>query len=622
MANQYTGEAYMGVEPVKTDFGAIGMNAFNIDAAMKAQELETAKYYTKIAADKRKQLDADLKEFDKLATEAKNLSPQAFDSQSLSILVAHTQNEIADMRRELADPNITTIRKSEIMTKVGDMKNKAASYTNQMKSFQEFLGTLSKVGKGGYDDIMNAPLIADINSAIIGAGREGVKDLGNGVFSMGKGIDFTYRDGMLVYSIKDRNGNSIAEGSPAELQAKLGSLMKPYVDLDSMMDSSGKLIGNSIIKGFKRNPDGTIINTETTNHRDIANKAARIWDERYGKTFDTDPYMQKGVIAGRWSTPEEARQAFVNAVLSSSDNVIKQSLQKDPIYGGGGGIGNKNNDPRPGLLTIQGAMNGQEEYIQKLVGVKLPMYVNDNGVNRQGQLAGIRSGEDAITLDFLGTTGKKGDKNFSEPFSITFEKTPEGQQQVASILGQIWNSYAQTKEKLYDTDYENFNFNQPAGYRTQMLDENGQPMLDENKNPIYLPGAKDISNELIGIIDNIDTYNQLGDKNRLQNDVKSIFDKYNILGLLKAEAGITTGWFGGKTLTLRDKETGDELLSFDINSKPALIKNIQENMPIIIDLIQQGSAKRRKNNPRFYSPGNQQTQNRGSVMDIIRKPNL
>nr|DAQ05522.1 MAG TPA: hypothetical protein [Crassvirales sp.] len=620
MANQYTGEAYMGVELVKTDFGAIGMNAFNIDAAMKAQELETAKYYTKIAADKRKQLDADLKEFDKLATEAKNLSPQAFDSQSLSILVAHTQNEIADMRRELADPNITTIRKSEIMTKVGDMKNKAASYTNQMKSFQEFLGTLSKVGKGGYDDIMNAPLIADINSAIIGAGREGVKDLGNGVFSMGKGIDFTYRDGMLVYSIKDRNGNSIAEGSPAELQAKLGSLMKPYVDLDSMMDSSGKLIGNSIIKGFKRNPDGTIINTETTNHRDIANKAARIWDERYGKTFDTDPYMQKGVIAGRWSTPEEARQAFVDAVLASSDSVIKQSLQSDPAYGGSGS--RANNNPDPGLTAIQGALNGQEEYIQKFVGAKLPMYVNDNGVNRQAQLAGVRSGEDAVTLDFLGMTGKKNDKTYSEPFSITFEKTAEGQQQAAGILGQIWNSYAQTKEKLHDVDYENFNFNQPAGYRTQMIDENGQPMFDENRNPVYLPGARDISNELTGIVNNIENYNQPGSKITLQNDVKGIFDKYNILGLLKAEAGMTTGWFGGKTLTLRDKETGDELLSFDMSSKPSIIKSIQENMPIIIDLIQQGSAKRRKNNPRFYSPGNQQTQNRGSVMDMIRKPNL
>lgn len=610
----------MGVEPVKTDFGAIGMNAFNIDAAMKAQDLETAKYYTKVAADKRKQLDADLKEFDKLATGALDLSPQAFDSQSLSILVAHTQNEIADMRRELADPNITTIRKSELMTKVGDMKNKAASYTNQMKSFQEFLGTLSKVGKGGYDDIMNVPLIADINSAIMGAGREGVKDVGNGVYSMGKGIDFAYRNGMLVFSIKDRNGNSIAEGSPSELQAKLGSKLKPYVDLNGMMDSVGKLVGNSIVKGFTRNPDGTITNTETTNRRDIANRAARLFDERYANSFDTDPYMQKGVYAGRWSTPEEARQAFVDAVLASSDSVIKQSLQSDPAYGGSGS--RANNNPDPGLTAIQGALNGQEEYIQKFVGAKLPMYVNDNGVNRQAQLAGVRSGEDAVTLDFLGMTGKKNDKTYSEPFSITFEKTAEGQQQAAGILGQIWNSYAQTKEKLHDVDYENFNFNQPAGYRTQMIDENGQPMFDENRNPVYLPGARDISNELTGIVNNIENYNQPGSKITLQNDVKGIFDKYNILGLLKAEADMTTGWFGGKTLTLRDKETGDELLSFDMSSKPSIIKSIQENMPIIIDLIQQGSAKRRRNNPKFYSPGNKQTQSGGSVMDNIRKMNL
>lgn len=610
----------MGVEPVKTDFGAIGMNAFNIDAAMKAQDLETAKYYTKVAADKRKQLDADLKEFDKLATGALDLSPQAFDSQSLSILVAHTQNEIADMRRELADPNITTIRKSELMTKVGDMKNKAASYTNQMKSFQEFLGTLSKVGKGGYDDIMNVPLIADINSAIMGAGREGVKDVGNGVYSMGKGIDFAYRNGMLVFSIKDRNGNSIAEGSPSELQAKLGSKLKPYVDLNGMMDSVGKLVGNSIVKGFTRNPDGTITNTETTNRRGIANRAARLFDERYANSFDTDPYMQKGVYAGRWSTPEEARQAFVDAVLASSDSVIKQSLQSDPAYGGSGS--RANNNPDPGLTAIQGALNGQEEYIQKFVGAKLPMYVNDNGVNRQAQLAGVRSGEDAVTLDFLGMTGKKNDKTYSEPFSITFEKTAEGQQQAAGILGQIWNSYAQTKEKLHDVDYENFNFNQPAGYRTQMIDENGQPMFDENRNPVYLPGARDISNELTGIVNNIENYNQPGSKITLQNDVKGIFDKYNILGLLKAEAGMTTGWFGGKTLTLRDKETGDELLSFDMSSKPSIIKSIQENMPIIIDLIQQGSAKRRRNNPKFYSPGNKQTQSGGSVMDNIRKMNL
>ena len=47
MANQYTGEAYMGVKPVEADFGQVGMNALNIDMSLRAAGLEQEKLYAK-----------------------------------------------------------------------------------------------------------------------------------------------------------------------------------------------------------------------------------------------------------------------------------------------------------------------------------------------------------------------------------------------------------------------------------------------------------------------------------------------------------------------------------------------------------------------------------------------
>ena len=110
MANQYTGEAYMGVKPIEADFGQTAMNSLNMGMQLKAMELEQERLYAKQAKEAQDELQANLKEFDKLATGALDLQPQAFDRDSIAILMEHTQNEIADMRRELANPLITPTR--------------------------------------------------------------------------------------------------------------------------------------------------------------------------------------------------------------------------------------------------------------------------------------------------------------------------------------------------------------------------------------------------------------------------------------------------------------------------------------------------------------------------------
>ena len=293
MANQYTGEAYMGVKPVEADFGQVGMNALNIDMALRAASLEQEKLYAKQAKEAQQKLEANLKDFDKLATGALDLKPQAFDRDSIAILMEHTQNEIADMRRELANPLITPTRKSEIMVKIGDMKNKAASYTNQMKSFQTFLEGLSKTGKGGIDDVMNVGLIGALNEAILLAGKEGAKSKGNGIYSLGGMIDMYYANGMLNFTMYDKNGEALATGSPAELQAKLSGRLKPFVDLDGLMDNSIKQIGDSVVRSFQRTPDGNILNIESTNLNNIKQRAGDYWEATFRNNYETNPYMSK-----------------------------------------------------------------------------------------------------------------------------------------------------------------------------------------------------------------------------------------------------------------------------------------------------------------------------------------
>ena len=57
----------MGVKPVEADFGQVGMNALNIDMALRAAGLEQEKMYAKQAREAQQKLEADLKDFDKLA---------------------------------------------------------------------------------------------------------------------------------------------------------------------------------------------------------------------------------------------------------------------------------------------------------------------------------------------------------------------------------------------------------------------------------------------------------------------------------------------------------------------------------------------------------------------------
>lgn len=390
----------MGVKPVEADFGQVGMNALNIDMLLRAAGLEQEKLYAKQAREAQQKLEADLKDFDKLATEALNLQPQAFDQQGVAILMEHTQQEIADMRRELANPLITPTRKSEIMVKIGDMKNKAASYTNQMKSFQTFLEGLSKTGKGGIDDVMNVGLIGALNEAVLLAGKEGIKDKGNGIYSMGGMIDMYYANGMLNYTMYDKNGEALATGSPAELQAKLSGKLKPFVDLDGLMNNSIKQIGDSVVRSFQRTPDGNILNIESTNLNNIKQRAGDYWEATFRNNYETNPYMQKGDTVGLWDTPEQAKAYFVDRVAMAADQNVKQSLQRDPNYVSYS-ESRKMENVDVALDYIQRALNGEKDAIQRFVGTKSISYVNKDGENVKAQLEGISSAGDVTTLHFV-----------------------------------------------------------------------------------------------------------------------------------------------------------------------------------------------------------------------------
>lgn len=500
MANQYTGEAYMGVKPVEADFGQVGMNALNIDMALRAAGLEQEKLYAKQAREAQQKLEADLKDFDKLATEALNLQPQAFDQQGVAILMEHTQQEIADMRRELANPLITPTRKSEIMVKIGDMKNKAASYTNQMKSFQTFLEGLSKTGKGGIDDVMNVGLIGTLNEAVLLAGKEGTKDKGNGIYSMGGMIDMYYANGMLNYTMYDKNGEALATGSPAELQAKLSGKLKPFVDLDGLMNNSIKQIGDSVVRSFQRTPDGNILNIESTNLNNIKQRAGDYWEATFRNNYETNPYMQKGATIGLWDTPEQAKAYFVDRVAMAADQNVKQSLQRDPNYVSYS-ESRKMENVDVALDYIQRALNGEKDAIQRFVGTKSISYVNKDGENVKAQLEGISSAGDVTTLHFV-SEGKKrqgqASSKFDQGFDISFKMDdPESVKQATLYLKDYWNGGAQSGEKLLDSDILNgFNFNVSPRVIGKRVNESGDIENDPVISP-YIERIRSISNDII-----------------------------------------------------------------------------------------------------------------------------
>ena len=592
MANQYTGEAYMGVKPVEADFGQVGMNALNIDMALRAAGLEQEKLYAKQAKEAQQKLEADLKDFDKLATEALNLQPQAFDQQGVAILMEHTQQEIADMRRELANPLITPTRKSEIMVKIGDMKNKAASYTNQMKSFQTFLEGLSKTGKGGIDDVMNVGLIGALNEAVLLAGKEGIKDKGNGIYSMGGMIDMYYANGMLNYTMYDKNGEALATGSPAELQAKLSGKLKPFVDLDGLMNNSIKQIGDSVVRSFQRTPDGNILNIESTNLNNIKQRAGDYWEATFRNNYETNPYMQKGATVGLWDTPEEAKAYFIDRVAMAADQNVKQSLQKDPNYVSYS-ESRKMENVDVALDYIQRALNGEKDAIQRFVGTKSISYVNKDGENVKAQLEGISSAGDVTTLHFV-SEGKKrqgqASSKFDQGFDISFKMDdPESVKQATLYLKDYWNGGAQSGEKLLDSDILNgFNFNVSPRVIGKRVNESGDIENDPVISP-YIERIRSISNDIIEG-KNKGTSTKESIRETLQEMINS--------GALQGNVRTDDLFFWrGQDLVLEDRE-GNEVFAIRYNDPEKFAGKIINELGKITSMATSTGGPR-VNNPQF-----------------------
>ncbi len=596
----------MGVKPVEADFGQVGMNALNIDMLLRAAGLEQEKLYAKQAKEAQQKLEADLKDFDKLATESLNLQPQAFDQQGVAILMEHTQQEIADMRRELANPLITPTRKSEIMVKIGDMKNKAASYTNQMKSFQTFLEGLSKTGKGGIDDVMNVGLIGTLNEAVLLAGKEGIKDKGNGIYSMGGMIDMYYANGMLNYTMYDKNGEALATGSPAELQAKLSGKLKPFVDLDGLMNNSIKQIGDSVVRSFQRTPDGNILNIESTNLNNIKQRAGDYWESTFRNNYETNPYMQKGATIGLWNTPEQAKAYFVDRVAMAADQNVKQSLQRDPNYVSYS-ESRKMENVDVALDYIQRALNGEKDAIQRFVGTKSISYVNKDGENVKAQLEGISSAGDVTTLHFV-SEGKKrqgqASSKFDQGFDISFKMDdPESVKQATLYLKDYWNGGAQSGEKLLDSDILNgFNFNVSPRVIGKRVNESGDIENDPVISP-YIERIRSISNDIIEG-KNKGTSTKESIRETLQEMINS--------GALQGNVRTDDLFFWrGQDLVLEDRE-GNEVFAIRYNDPEKFAGKIINELGKITSMATSTGGPR-VNNPQFLigarRGGNQTSRN-------------
>lgn len=582
----------MGVKPVEADFGQVGMNALNIDMQLKAMELEREKLYAKQAKEAQDELQANLKEFDKLATGALDLQPQAFDRDSIAILMEHTQNEIADMRRELANPLITPTRKSEIMVKIGDMKNKAASYTNQMKDFQGFLEGLANTGKGGIDEVMNADLVNDIGYAIMSAGENGVKQKSTGIYSIGDSIDMWYQNGMLNYTIYDRKGRPIASGSPSELKAKLSGKLKPFVDLDGLMNNSIKQIGDSVVRSFQRTPDGNILNIESTNLNNIKQRAGDYWESTFRNNYETNPYMQKGVAIGLWDTPEQAKAYFVDRVAMAADQNVKQSLQKDPNYVSYS-ESRKMENVDVALDYIQRALNGEKDAIQRFVGTKSISYVNKDGENVKAQLEGISSAGDVTTLHFV-SEGKKrqgqASSKFDQGFDISFKMDdPESVKQATLYLKDYWNGGAQSGEKLLDSDILNgFNFNVSPRVIGKRVNEYGDIENDPVISP-YIEKIRSISNDIIEG-KNKGTSTKESIRATLQEMINS--------GALQGNVRTDDLFFWrGQDLVLEDRE-GNEVFAIRYNDPEKFAGKIINELGKITSMAT-STGGARVNNPQF-----------------------
>lgn len=596
----------MGVKPIEADFGQTAMNSLNMGMQLKAMELEQEKLYAKQAKEAQDELQANLKEFDKLATGALDLQPQAFDRDSIAILMEHTQNEIADMRRELANPLITPTRKSEIMVKIGDMKNKAASYTNQMKDFQGFLEGLANTGKGGIDEVMNADLVNDIGYAIMSAGENGVKQKSTGIYSIGDSIDMWYQNGMLNYTIYDRKGRPIASGSPSELKAKLSGKLKPFVDLDGLMNNSIKQIGDSVVRSFQRTPDGNILNIESTNLNNIKQRAGDYWESTFRNNYETNPYMQKGATIGLWNTPEQAKAYFVDRVAMAADQNVKQSLQRDPNYVSYS-ESRKMENVDVALDYIQRALNGEKDAIQRFVGTKSISYVNKDGENVKAQLEGISSAGDVTTLHFV-SEGKKrqgqASSKFDQGFDISFKMDdPESVKQATLYLKDYWNGGAQSGEKLLDSDILNgFNFNVSPRVIGKRVNESGDIENDPVISP-YIERIRSISNDIIeGKNKGAST------KESIRETLQEMINSGALQGNVRTD---DLFFWRGQDLVLEDRE-GNEVFAIRYNDPEKFAGKIINELGKITSMATSTGGPR-VNNPQFLigarRGGNQTSRN-------------
>lgn len=388
MAGEYTGGAYMGVNPIGEDFGDIALQGMELDMQQNAMKIAARKQRASEAKAAQDRVVNNFKDFDELAAKALNIHARNFDQEVVGQMVSDVKGQIAEYARRLQDPITDQAEIASIKTRMRTLADNATNFVTGQQRFQEFIDSLKKVdGADGWDSILSGSPILEVNKAILSAAEKGMTANGDGTYSVGEYMRYRLdEEGTPVLMTRNKSGEWVT-GTIDETVNRWRMEMVPYVDLHKgLWDYAGKDVESRAREYYRNAPGGLIEVIRQNNWGEIDRMIGEDFDVRFpdADSFDKLPKeVRKAIASGdgaKWNSRDDVRNEYIRTGRNRIKDETGIQLRDNKDYlstwqqwkmnqeEGGGVTGDF-------LEQAQGASAGMKEFKENFVGKRMDLNV-------------------------------------------------------------------------------------------------------------------------------------------------------------------------------------------------------------------------------------------------------
>lgn len=508
MPNSYTASAYMGVKPIEEDFGDIAYKGAQIQLAQHAARIEQNKLKLAEAKMAQDRVDENLKGMDEWSAKALDIHSTNFDKEITGQMISDVKGQLADIYRELGNPNTPSARVIQLRTQARVLADNAANFVKDQKLLQGFIEEMGKVDvSDGWDSVLSGSNILNINKAIISAGDKGVTNNGDGTHNIGDFLKYKLDDtGAPVIMSLNEDGEWVT-GTVSETVNKWRASMTPYVDLNkNLWDHAGEGIEPRVREFYKDSASGEFIEINKENNWAKIEQAIRDdFQTRFPNADslkDLPKAVRKAIESGRsagWNTYQDIENEYVKKGLNKVRDISSVRLIRKPEDGSSKGKGKEDGVGKniyDFLEKVQSAAAGNKSASIAFEGKKTRL----NILGAKGGDAEIekifRDGDDVVLKVASGYDGKDG------PVSTEFRFDVNDKDAVKSLVSELTYSYnssiPSTKDQINPADISEYiDFKEPV-LKNENISRDLSEELKDFKQQLY--ESKEITKELLGVM--------------------------------------------------------------------------------------------------------------------------